>query len=133
MPGYVSVAGFCHADRYLTGLDARAAVLPVAVVRSIFLGAGQFSDGGHGGTVGLTERSIVPQSAKKKNTEISLWILKSFSFTTRVREKQGYKKSLPFKKNIFVTETRVGTNGPPELDNLGRERAQDDVLFNFYS
>jgi len=32
----------------------------------VFLAAGQFSDGGHGGTVGLSERSIVSCSVEIK-------------------------------------------------------------------
>jgi len=66
----VSVAaGFGgHAGRRSTGPDvAAAAVVPVEVaVRSaILLAAGQFSDGGHGGEVGFSERSIAPNSVKQ--------------------------------------------------------------------
>lgn len=64
MSRYVSVAGFSHAGRYTTGLDDTV----VAVRGAVFLAAGQFSDGGHGGTVGLSEQSIVPCSVEiKKN------------------------------------------------------------------
>lgn len=54
VPGCTSpVAGFRHAARYLTGL-----VAPVA--GTVVLVAGQkFSDGGHGGTVDLSERSSI--------------------------------------------------------------------------
>jgi len=62
MSGYVSVASFSHAGRYTTGLDDTV----VAVRGAVFLAAGQFSDGGHGRTVGLSEQSIVPCSEEIK-------------------------------------------------------------------
>lgn len=36
------------------------------VVRAVFLATGKFSDGGHGRTVGLNERSIVSYSVNSK-------------------------------------------------------------------
>lgn len=63
----MSVAGFCHAVCYLTGLDTVDTVAaPVLVVGTILLAIGQFSDGGHGRTVGFGERSIVSNSVGKK-------------------------------------------------------------------
>lgn len=69
MPGYVSVTGFCHAGCYLTGLDTSAVRDVVApVVGAVFLATGQFSDGGHGRTVGFSERSIVSYSVVDPKT-----------------------------------------------------------------
>lgn len=71
MPGYVSVTGFCHAGCYLTGLDTGAAGddVVVPVVGAVLLATGQFSDGGHGRTVGFGERSIVSYSVDPKKSE----------------------------------------------------------------
>lgn len=92
LSGRASVAGLCHASsggRSAGRPVAAVAVAPVKIVRAVFFAAGQLSDGGHGGTVGLSKRSIVSNSVGEKNKQTN-------NTLSAERNRQKCKK-----KNIF--------------------------------